>query len=98
MRQRATKKNSVVLSANTRGARAAVITDPLHMRALLREPVAIGLAVHPAVPLLAQLAVRDPPFARVRRAVAAGETRGHGAHLAGHAAVGGVADRQLEAR
>jgi hypothetical protein len=38
------------------------------------------------------------PPSRVGGAIAAREARGDRVHLAGHAAVGGVADRQLKAR
>src|SRR5262245_13931033 len=84
--------------ADARRARTTVVTHPMHRRAIARQAVAIGLALHPARPLLAELIARYPPFATVLRAVAAREARGHRAHLARHAPVGGIADRQLKTR
>src|SRR5262245_17959378 len=79
-------------------ARTPVVAHPMHRRALARQAVAIGLALHPARPLLAQLIARHPPFAAVLCAVAVRETCRHGAHLARHAPVGGIADGQLKTR
>src|SRR5262245_17309510 len=84
--------------ANARHARTSVVAHPMHRRALARQAVAIGLALHPARPLLTQLIARDPPFATVLRAVAARKARRHCAHLPRHATVGGIADRQLKTR
>ena len=88
-------KGSAILgsAADTSSAGMTVIPDPLHDRSAQREPVTIGLAIHPVRPLLEELVVGHPPFAGVGRTIATREARGHRVHLAGHMSVGGVADR-----
>ena len=52
-------------AADTRSAGVAIIPDPPHGRAAARELVAIGLAVHPRRPLLAELIFSYPPIAGI---------------------------------
>src|SRR4029078_13347588 len=69
---------------------------PGHAIALAGESVAIGLPLHPARPLLAELTGRDPPFAAVGCAVAACKSCCHRSAPARHAATRGIADGKLE--
>lgn len=75
-------------AADTGRAGASVVADPAHRVSVEAEFVAIGAALHPARPFLAELIVGDPPFAAIGRAIAAGEGGGDRAHAALHGAAG----------
>src|SRR6185295_10327272 len=90
------RQSNVKPSVDPRAARAPVIAHPAHAMAPAGERVAIGLPLHPARPLLAELTARDPPFAAVGCAVAACKSCCHRTHPARHAATRGIADGKLE--